>query len=251
MNCARLNQVLDAWLDGELDATTSADIRRHVDECAACAALERSRLALLESVRNGAPYYAAPPVLRERVREAIRFDGTPAIQRSRAPRWSHVTAIAACAALVSALATYWAMQPVTETRLSEQIVASHVASMAQSRPLVAVESGERHTVKPWFQGKVDFAPSVKDLSDAGFVLLGGRVDHAGERQAAAIVYRIREHVINLFVWRSQGDKEEPAAELRTRGFTIVNWTEDGLRYAAISDVDPRDLRRFAEHMRTR
>ena len=141
------------------------------------------------------------------------------------------------------------MQPGGDTRFSEQIVASHVASMAQSRRLVSVESTERHTVKPWFQGKVDFSPSVKDLSNAGFLLLGGRVDHVGERQAAAVVYRIREHVINLFVWRSQSAGDQPPAELRTRGFTIVNWTEDGLHYAAISDVDPRDLRRFGEEMR--
>ena len=98
---------------------------------------------------------------------------------------------------------------------------------------------------------MDFAPAVKDVSEAGFVLIGGRVDRVGERTAAAIVYRVRKHVINVFVWPARSARDEAEGETRVRGFSIVNWSEDGLRYAAISDVDPRDLRRFAEHMRRR
>jgi anti-sigma factor RsiW len=103
-------------------------------------------------------------------------------------------------------------------------------------------------VKPWFQGKVDFAPVVRDLSDRGFILLGGRVDQVGGRQAAALVYRIRSHVINLFVWPSNTGSE-PIADLRTRGFSVSTWTEEGLRYSAVSDVDPRDLHCFATLVR--
>ena len=147
--------------------------------------------------------------------------------------------------------TLWLLKPEPEARWTEHVVASHVASMAQSGLLVSIESGERHTVKPWFQGKVAFAPAVKDVSETGFVLLGGRIDRVGDREAAAIVYRIRKHVINVFVWPTQIPPDETEGETRARGFTIVNWNEDGLRYAAISDVDPRDLRRFVEHMRGR
>jgi anti-sigma factor RsiW len=140
------------------------------------------------------------------------------------------------------------MRPAADDPLREQLVASHVASLADPKRLLDVTAGERHVVKPWFQGKVDFAPSVQDLSADGFVLLGARVDHVGEKQAAAIVYRIRAHVINVFVWRA---KAESAAlvETRSRGFSVASWTEDGLRYSAISDVDSRDVRRLAALLR--
>ena len=249
MNCARLNQVLDAWVDGELDAATSADIRHHVEGCPACAALEAQRAELSRVVREALPYHRAPPELHARVSAGIARESAPPVARRR-PTWTQAFAIAACAAIVSALVTFGVMQSAADDPLREQVVASHVASLAEPQRLLSVSSGERHTVKPWFQGKVDFAPAVKDLSDAGFVLLGGRVDHVGERQAAAVVYRIRNHVINLFVWRADAPSGALTEE-RSRGFSIATWTEDGLRYAAISDVDPRDLRRFAELVRPR
>ena len=244
MNCARLTQVLDAWIDGELDSTTTADIQAHVDACTACAALEGQRRTLSAAIREDAPRYAAPPGLRLRVSRAIRRE-----DGRSAPTWAQAGAIAACAALLSALLTFWLLQPETEARLNEQVVSAHVASLGQPSRLVSVDSAERHTVKPWFQGKVAFAPAVKEGSE-GFVLLGGRIDRVGTRESAAIVYRIRKLVVNVFVWPAHG-ANETEGETRVRGFSIVNWNEDGLHYAAVSDVDPRDLRRFAEHMRGR
>ena len=247
MNCARVTQVLDAWRDGELDAKTSGELRSHVDACLACSTLEARRAALSETLRAAAPRHAAPPELRARIQRAI---SSSLARPQRRPNWWQAAALAACAAVLSALVTHWSARSPADVASNEQVVASHVASLAEPRRLITAESGERHVVKPWFQGKVDFAPAVKDLSAHEFVLLGGRVDHVGNAQAAAVVYRIRSHVINLFVWRSDG-ADEAIAEARSRGFSVASWTEGGLRYAAISDVDPRDVRRFAELIRAR
>ena len=122
------------------------------------------------------------------------------------------------AALVSALAGYWVGRP-APTALREHLVASHVASLGDARHLTEVASGDRHTVKPWFQGKVDFAPTVRDLSSDGFVMLGARLDHVADRQAAAVVYRVRNHVINLFVWRATAG-DEPFVVSAARGFNL-------------------------------
>jgi anti-sigma factor RsiW len=153
-------------------------------------------------------------------------------------------------AATGVFAGYWIARPVPDGSLREQVVASHVASLGTARRLTEIPSGDRHAVKPWFQGKVDFAPAVRDLSAEGYVLLGGRLDHVGGGQAAAIVYRVREHVINLFVWRAGAPADEPLSVTPARGFSLATWTESGLRFAAISDTDAREIERFARLVRS-
>ena len=134
--------------------------------------------------------------------------------------------------------------------MSEQAVASHVASLAPPRRLVDVESSDRHVVKPWLSGKIDFAPPVLDLEPYGFTLLGARLDHVGNRQAAAVVYRIRNHDINLFVWRAAREGMRTETELTAvRGFGVASWTHNGLMFVAVSDVDRRDLQKFVDALR--
>ena len=248
MNCARLKQVLDAWLDDELDAETGADLRQHVAGCAACAAAETERLALKRAMPAAMPYHRAPAALRSDILDMLAKHTSGGV--AKAPSWWHAMGLAACAALLSALLTYWYAKPIPADPLGEQIVASHVASLADPKRLIEVESTERHVVKPWFQGKVDFAPAVRDLSEHGYPLLGGRVDHVGEKQAAAIVYRVRGHIINVFVWRSNAHTDT-LREMRSRGFSVAMWAEDGLRYCAISDADAKELHRFASLVRGR
>jgi anti-sigma factor RsiW len=244
VNCARLRQVLDAWIDNELDHATSDEIAQHLGSCAACASLRRERDQLRAHVRSGVRYHRVPPRLGAAVRRAL---GASAAGRSvprQRPSWLQAAALAVVAALVSALAGYWVGRPAPDSTLREHVVASHVASLGDARHLMEVASGDRHTVKPWFQGKVDFAPTVRDLSSDGFVLLGARLDHVADRQAAAIVYRVRNHVINLFVWRATAG-DEPFVVSAARGFNLVTWSDAGLGYAAVSDVDGRDIERFA------
>lgn len=246
MNCARLRQVLDAYLDGELDQATRGEISQHMAQCPACSAVRSERDALTQRVRTEAPYFTAPEALKRAVHRAIATAApTVPVRRSGRPSWLQAGALAVFAALISALGAYWAGRPLPDNPLREQVVASHVASLGAERPLANITSLDRHVIKPWFQGKLDFAPLVRDLSGEGYSLIGARLDHVADRQAAAVVYRLRNHLINLFVWRTSDTDPEALSVSTVRGFGVATWTEGGLRYAAVSDVDLRDLNRFA------
>ena len=245
MNCTRLSQVLDAYLDGELDPATGGEIAQHLSHCPACTALKSERDALKQRLRAEAPYFAAPSALRRAVHRSLTAAPDHAVRGKRRPSWLQAGALAAVAALVSALAGYWLAQPLPDSALREQVVASHVASLGGARRLTDVTSVDRHVVKPWFQGKVDFAPVVRDLSGEGYTLMGARLDHVANRQAVAIVYRVRNHVVNLFVWRAASNESEALAVATVRGFGVATWAGGGLRFGAASDVDAGDLERFA------
>jgi anti-sigma factor RsiW len=244
MNCSRLRQVLDAHLDRELDHATSDEVEQHVGSCAACAALQAERMSLRRDVRAGAPYFRAPAALRGAVRRSLAAAADSTARPTRSPTWLQAGALAAVVAVVSVTAGYWIGRPLPDSSLREQVVASHVASLGAARGLTDVVSTDRHVVKPWFQGKVDFAPTVRDLSGEGYTLLGARLDHVADRQAVAIVYRLRNHVLNLFAWRTAAG-DEPITLSAARGYNLVTWSEAGLSFAAVSDVDARDLERFA------
>ena len=246
MNCTRFNQVLDAHIDGELDHATTRDIAAHLAECAACTALRDNRLALRQALRTQAPYYKAPATLAPAIRRALTQTAVAPKQRARGLSWLHAAAFATVAALAGVIGGYRLAQPQPDYPLRDPAVASHVAALAPTRQLIQVASSDRHTVKPWFQGKIDFAPPVKDLAAAGFTLVGGRLDQVADKPAAAVVYQVRKHVVNLFVWRAADRAADAVATSNLRGFSVATWAADGLRFAAVSDVDARDLTRFAQ-----
>ncbi len=246
MNCTRLRQVLDAYVDRELDAATAEEIDRHLAGCPDCAALRAERDALRGLIRAEAPYYAASEGLRQEVRRALAGTADERAGRGRHLSWLHASVLAAAAAAGGLVLGLWLARPPAEDPLREHVVASHVASLAPERQLTDVASADRHVVKPWFAGKTDFAPVVRDLSDAGFALIGARLDHVADRQAAAVVYRVRNHTVNLFIWRGETDRRAGVDVATARGFSVATWAEGGLRFAAVSDVDQRELARFAE-----
>ena len=250
MNCARTRQLLDAWVDDELDLTTANDIATHLAQCPACAALRSERVELRDAIRAALPREAAPGAFAAAVRRALARESAAFDRRRRGPSWRQAAAIASAAAFAGALAMYVGLHaPVLEAPPRAQAVASHVAAMAvaegRAERLVQVATSDRHGVKPWFQGKVDFAPPVRDLGAEGFALLGARLDRIGDRQAAVVVYRIRNHPIDVFVWRVHSDDSAPVELAVERGFSVATWAQQGLRFAAVSDVDGRDLERFA------
>ena len=243
MNCARLRQILDAYIDGELDRATAAELDRHLAACPACAALREGRLELGRTIRAQAPRFVAPEGLRRSVREGLERAATRP-SRGR-PSWTQVGALAAVAAAAGLAVGLWFGQPPRHDVVLDQLVASHVASLAPGRKLTDLASEDRHALKPWFVGKTDFAPVVRDLTAEGFELIGARLDHIGDRQASAVVYRVRNHYVNLFAWRSERAPSEGIRIAPARGFGVATWSKDGLRFAAVSDVDRSDLERFA------
>ena len=245
MSCARTRQVLDAYVDGELDPATVAEIDVHFGACPACAGLREERRTLSAQLRAEAPYFRVP----ERVRRDLGRRLRPERARPRrVPAWSFASALATAGAAAGLLAGIWLGRPPVDDVLLDEVVASHVASLQSGSKLVDVGSSDRHVIKPWFASRTDFAPLVRELSGDGFELVGGRLDHVGDRPAAAVVYRIRNHYVNLFMWRAPSG---PAGEgdamrvIQARGFPLATWSAAGVNFAAISDVQSSDLERFA------
>jgi anti-sigma factor RsiW len=144
----------------------------------------------------------------------------------------------------STLTRFLPSRPEASALVVDELLANHVRSQMLSSHLVDVESSDQHTVKPWFEGKLDFSPAVVDLKDQGFTLLGGRVDYVGRRPVAALVYQRRKHVINLFLWPAQGSQATPSV-LTQQGFHFISWTHAGMAYRAISDLNEDELKEFA------
>ena len=250
MNCTHARQMLDAYLDHEVDAVTRLAMAEHLAVCPACATQRTEREALVQRIRAGAPHYAAPALLARRISQAVKSEPQTSGRSSRGLNWLQAAAAAGVIAVGSAALGYHLGRAPSAQPPYEAVVESHVASLAPGARLLDVASTDRHTVKPWLQGKVDFAPAVRDLAAQGYTLLGARLGRIGGHDGAAIVYRVRNHVINLFVWRAEdGTEAAPQAVARARGYGVTTWADGGLRYTAISDVDLRDLETFSRLVR--
>lgn len=243
--------MLQSFFDGELDAVHALQVESHVATCPACAGEIDGMRAVKQNVARKDVSWRAPAHVRANVmaaleRAAAERRPAPAPPRlSRAPsvpmtalirQWLFVPSFAALAA--SLFLVFGPLQ--TRSPLEDEIVASHVRSTLVDH-LTDVQTSDRHTVKPWFNGKIDFAPPVTDLAAQGFPLVGGRVDYVGGRVVAALVYRRHGHVINLFIWPASS----AAARTTTRdGYTLESWTANGLDFVAISDTGAEDVRAF-------
>ncbi len=245
MTCEQAFRLLSAYFDRELDVGESLEIAAHVEGCARCEAALKQHEAL-RSVLSAAPLGFVPPKhLESRLRSAVRREAGPRLRWLGAPwRW---TAIPVTAALAAALAWGVAVQRASvsgEQLLLGELVSSHVRSLMVDH-LVDVATSDQHTVKPWFNGKVDFAPPVVDFTGSGFPLVGGRVDYLTGRPVAVVVYKRRQHVVNVFIWPSAvGERQGPPA-VAFQGYHLLRWTRSGLTFWAVSDVNEADLESLA------
>ncbi len=244
--------LVQAELDGELDAAEAASLAAHRAGCPECQAaladLSRARGLIGEEL-----YHPMPDAVRARIMAqlATRQTGSvSSIRESLVNLWRSWWRAAAgfgfgavCAAAIAVL-----MLPVPGAGVTEQIVASHIRAL-QPGHLEDVPSSDRHTVKPWFDGRIDFAPPVKDLAADRFPLLGGRLDYVGGRPVAALVYGRDKHIIDLYVWPAGDDSPLAPISARRQGYNIVRWRQDGMNFWAISDVELAQLKDFAEDFR--
>jgi len=249
MNCEQARPLLAAYHDGELDVPATLALERHLAGCAACSAALQAERALSKAVR-GAPYHRAPEELRARLRAALptaaaapaAAAGTAAPRRRRDwSRWA--MPLAASLALALGLDAMLATQRAQRT-LADELVAGHVRSL-QAEHLADVASSDQHTVKPWFAGKLDYSPPVRDLAAQDFPLAGGRLDYLEHRQVAALIYHRRKHVINLYIWPTQ-DGDAPPQARTDDGYSLIHWRSGGMNYWAVSDLNAEELRQFAQ-----
>jgi len=243
LSCEEARELLPLYADGELDTARALSLERHLDGCTGCAAALRQLRALGKAVKS-APYHRAPDTLRARLRAQFSAEPVATARAPAARTWSRwAMPMAARLALAVGINVLLSAQQ-AQNRLDDQLVGSHVRSL-QAAHLNDVVSSDQHTLKPWFAGKLDYSPPVRDLAAQDYPLAGGRLDYLAHRQVAALVYRHRQHVINLYVWPAADDDEAPAGHVRD-GYSLVHLCKDRMEYWAVSDLNAEELRHFAE-----
>lgn len=249
MNCQRTQELIHGYVDNELDLARNQEVEQHMEECRACARVFSNQTTLKSALRADSLYHNAPDRLKKRIQSSLRKEAKSEV-RPRAFSWAWA-AIGASSALILliALAVWnfvpWAGVPGGDELLAREIVTDHVRSLQLPGHLVDVLSSDQHTVKPWFDGKVDFAPSVKDFSDQDFRLYGGRLEYLNNRGVAALVYQRRLHYINLYVWPSGQAGSTVEVTTQRQGYNLIHWTSSGMNYWAISDLNSVELHEFA------
>jgi anti-sigma factor RsiW len=248
MSCEEARRLIEGYADGELDLRTSLDVEQHLKECPSCAQDHESRLALRAALKEKLPYHEASAALRKRVRTAIRAETRSRSRLGFVPTPGRWPVAAAAVLLVAVLGRGLILGPSSNGDVGHEVIASHVRSLMANH-LTDVLSSNQHTVKPWFDGKLDFAPVVLDLSTQGFPLFGGRLDYIDGHPVAALVYHYRLHVINLFTWPNRHGPDTEMHTATQEGYNSIHWTQSGMDYWAVSDVAPAQLEKFAQFVR--
>jgi anti-sigma factor RsiW len=244
MNCDTVRKLLDAYLDGELDLVSSLDIENHLPDCPDCSARLQNRRALGQAMKSDALYFKAPPELGARLRASLP-DGKRANRRWNLNQhiWLNLAA-AFVAGVLLTVGMFQFMSPGAKLdNTTQQVLASHIRSLMVDH-LSDVVSTDQHTVKPWFDGKLDFSPPVIDLKEQGFPLLGGRLDYVDNRPVTALVYGRQKHIINLFIWPS--NQSSPSEATTIQGYHLIHLEAANTTYWAVSDLEMTELQAFTQ-----
>ncbi len=241
MTCDEADILLHALIDGELDAGHAREVENHIATCARCTAALRTYRDMKATIATADMRFTAPADLRQRIGAAM--------PQSRGTSRRSVLAGFALGSAVSAIAATGIVAVVLrnddEQRIASEIVSAHLRSLQEGH-LTDVLSTDQHTVKPWFNGRLDVSPPVIDLTALGFTLIGGRLDYIDGRAIGAVVYKRRAHVINLFVAQTPNATHRPARTEDVQGFNIRRWRDHGLNFWAVSDLNADELAEFSD-----
>ena len=243
MNCQQAKSLIDPYADGELEAAAILELEQHLQSCSACGIAWRNLQSLKKTLKQDALYFTAPEELRRRIISELPSPAR-AVPPWRAWNWNWLTTVmtgaAACLALVL---TVTLTRPSSEQPFAQEIVSSHVRSLMANHMLDVV-STDQHTVKPWFNGKLDFSPPVKNLVEQEFPLIGGRLDYIGGHSVAALIFQRHKHIINLFIWPAKENDSKPAASAPLQGYHVIHWSDAGMTFWTVSDLNEKELMEF-------
>jgi anti-sigma factor RsiW len=267
VNCQEIRELMDGYLDGELDPITSQKIEQHLRDCHKCEQAYETHTVLAHAISRGAPYYKASIELRQRIQSSLRdaigakgartaarenhMLGTPPREQRRPVlpaipwNWLGLAAAVILAAIIGFNVLPRLRQPTADQFLATQLIAGHVRSLMANH-LTDVASSDQHTVKPWLDTKLDFAAPVVDFSGEGFPLIGGRLDYLDNHPVAALIYQRRKHFINLFVWPATPDASKAQKAITRQGYNLLHWADADFNYWAVSDVSATDLETFKQ-----
>jgi len=246
LSCHETRELIHGYLDGELDLVKSLEVESHLEDCTACAQTYKGVRGLRSALGQRAVRFELPKDFQGRLRSALRHEDEPQ-RRSTIFRWQWLVA---ATSLITVIAVIWAVAGIPGRQsqgdvIAQEIVSSHVRSLMADH-LTDVPSSDQHTVKPWFDGRLDFSPPVKDLSQDGFSLDGGRLDYIGHRPVAALVYKRRQHPINLFVWPATDATASTAKASVSHGYNLIRWSNGGMAYWVVSDLNLAELQQFVQ-----
>src|SRR5579863_5290306 len=258
MNCDDSRIYLPAYLDEELGVAESLRVQKHLGGCEDCRRAQDEQLSLRLALRDPSLYAHPSDDFAKRIEAAVRRAAQQEARGQGASwmdwfrigslRW--VPAVAAMV-VVATLGVFLAMNSMRSTheqQIASAVLAGHIRSL-QPGHLIDVPSSDRHTVKPWFQGKLDFSPPVPDLSELGWNLVGGRLDYVDGRPVAALVYQRRMHNINVFLWPNHGSTDDAIRQEEAQGYQILHWNGAEMTYWVVSDLNSAELLELARALR--
>lgn len=246
MNCDELTTQMESYLDGELTLSDKRDVEEHLVDCANCAnKLEGLRL-LQQRVRE-TEYKNVPAGLKMNIQNKLRDVTGEQTKTTGLFKWLGIGggAMATGSFATWALMTFVFFSPLN-IQLADSIIDAHISALMVDH-VTDIKNSDRHTVKPWFNGRIDFAPPIKDLSTHGFELVGGRLDYIQGKNTSALVYKRRAHIINAFIFKSDNADAVSAPQLIARqGYNLIYWTKDNLDFWLISDLNKKELNQLAQ-----
>jgi anti-sigma factor RsiW len=243
---------LDAYLDGELETAEASALGAHLRGCPACAADVLGRVQMKRAVQMAGKRYTASAELRNRIAKSVGARSL-ATKTPRDASWLwRIVALPALLLLIISIGVnfYVSRESGRRQRVYSELADLHVSALASATP-VDVISTDRHTVKPWFQGKIPFSFNLPELQGSGFTLLGGRVTYLAQTPGAHLIYQVRKHEISVFIFQDRGEETAslPSGPVHALSFNVENWTQNGLRYFVVGDVSADDIQALSKLLR--